>query len=160
MTRTAPSVSSQNASTAASSASAAAAPVLAREPPQERAGLRRVPPLPEEEDDAPRLAGLEVHRHLQRGAGVESGAEAAGAAAGRARPRARSEPLRPRNSSRSPVAERSGSLAAANATRRGSLAVEVARQDRAGSAVALGRDEALGRWRSAGRATIRCTRRA
>jgi hypothetical protein len=49
--------------------------VLAREPPQERAGLGRVPPLPEEEHNAARRAGLEVHDRLQRCARVEAGAE-------------------------------------------------------------------------------------
>ena len=160
VTRTAPSVSSQNASTAASSASAAPRR-RAAESPQERARLRGVSPLSEQEDDAPRLAGREVHDRPampRRGRGRRrTGSRAAG---GRARRRAASEPLRPRNSRRSPVAETSGSLAAANATRSRLVAVQVARQDRAGLAVLLGRHEPRATARSAGRAAIRCRRKA
>ena len=74
--------------------------------------------LAEQEHEPPRLARGERERHLQRRAGIEPGAEAAGerlvreSAAGRGQ-----EPLRPRNDVRSPVAERSGSLAWAKATR-------------------------------------------
>ena len=49
--------------------------VLAREPPHKPAGFGRVPPLPEEEHDAPRRAGLEVHHRLQGCARVEADAE-------------------------------------------------------------------------------------
>ena len=82
--------------------------------------MRGVAALAQDEDEPAGLARLEVDRHVERGAGVEAGAGASRRSASRASAAGRfSEPLRPRNSSRSAVAERSGSLAAAKATRPG-----------------------------------------
>ena len=74
--------------------------------------------LAEQEHDAAALSRIQDDLHLQRGAGIEPGAElrlerqvAQGGRPG-------SEPLRPMNERRWPVAERGVSLACANATRR------------------------------------------
>ena len=65
------------------------------------------------------LARLQDDLHMQRRAGIEPGAERAGrASACRSAAGRDSEPLRPMNERRSPVAERGVSLACANATRR------------------------------------------
>ncbi len=111
--------------------------------PEERASLVEVAPLAEEEDDAPRLAGQEVHGHLQCRARVEAGAEAA------REPRA---PERGRALERAVPAQELLSVAGgrekrlAGARERDAaaedLVVWIASQDRARVAVALRHDEA------------------
>ncbi len=114
-TCTAPSVSSQPRRTASSAASAASArPCRADQLPD----VRHVPPLAER---GRRRAGSRPARATTATCSAAQGSSPAPkrpesascpSAAGRA-----SEPLRPRKEVRSPVAERSGSLAWAKATR-------------------------------------------
>ena len=129
-----------------------------REPPQEARGLRQVVPLPENEDDAPRLARPELDHRPERRARVEAGAETTRE---RGRPSAAaraSEPFRPRNSRRSPVAETTGSLVPAKATRPLNASFQEFRaRTAAGLGVALRRDELGDARPSEGRATSRCT---
>ena len=126
--------------------------------PKERAGLVQVAPLSDEEDEAPRLAGQEVHGHLQGRAGVEAGAEAA------REPRA---PERGRASQRAIPAQelpavtggREKRLAGARERDAAAedLVVGIARQDRARVAVALGHDEARhARFRGSERPLVVC----
>jgi hypothetical protein len=94
-------------------ARASAAGEAARERDRVRAGLA----LAQQQHDLSRLAGLEIDANLKRGARVEAGPETLPQRFTRQRSGRRREPFRPRNSSRSPVAEAGGGLACANATR-------------------------------------------
>ena len=75
-------------------------------------------PWPSRNTTVSPLPGRDVHDRMERGAGVEARAEAALERRAGGGPRGRhSEPLRPRNSTRSPVAERSAALRGARRRR-------------------------------------------
>ncbi len=74
-------------------------------------------PLAEQEHDVTRLSGGQRERDVQRGAGIEPRPEAARERLRAKRRRPRERPVAAEERGRSPVAERSGSLACANATR-------------------------------------------
>ena len=75
--------------------------------------------LTQQKHDAAALSGLQDDLHVQRGARIQTRRQIAARASGGASAAGRdSEPLRPMNERRWPVAERGVSLACANATRR------------------------------------------
>jgi hypothetical protein len=86
-------------------------------PAEQRAGLGQIPSLAEQEHDAALLARGQGQGDVQDRAGVEAGSEVGREGGGGEGERAAGDRLRPRNALRSPVAERSGSLACAKATR-------------------------------------------